>query len=147
MREQGDRGIIRELHKRLDRADRPLETATRSHVGAYLPNRYARILAKALKFQTRIKTTGRTVSVRLVVTAKGSKRQREIGRLDNPGILRHPVFGRYRYNKHGSRRKNPWVAQGVRPGFVSDRVDELRDQVRRDLIEGIHEIGQKITKG
>lgn len=147
MREQGDRGVLQELRKRLDRADRPLERAIRSNVGRYMPNRYARILARALKLQTRTKTTGRSVSVRLVVTAKGSSHPRQIGPLDDPGILRAPNWGRYRYNKHGSRRRNKWHEQHVRPGFVSDHVDELADEVRRDLIDGIHEIGQKITKG
>lgn len=147
LREQADRGILKQLHKRLDNADRPLENAIRAHVGEYLPNRYARIIARRLKLQTRIKTTGRMVSVRLVVTAKGSKRQRQVNPLDNPGLLRAPNWGRYRYNKHGSRRRNAWHVQHVRPGFVSDHVDALRDHVRRDMIAGIHEIGQKITKG
>ena len=141
LREQGDVGLKTEMRRTLSKADRPLEVAIRAGVGEYLPTRYARILAKATKVATRLKTTGSDVSVRLQVTAKGARVQRRIAPIDNPGTLRHPVFAT------GPRSKWRWAGQRVRPGFVSDHFDALRGQLRRDLIQAMHHIAEKITKG
>lgn len=152
LREEGHIGLKTEMRRTLSKADRPLEVAVRAGVGEYLPTRYARILAKATKVTTRLKTTGSDVSVRLQVGAKGKVYPRHIAKYDNPGILRHPVFGRTRPLKNHAKLKavtytNPWVAQNVRPGFVSDHFDALRGQLRRDLIQAMHHIAEKITKG
>ena len=85
LREQGDVGLKTEMRRTLSKADRPLEVAIRAGVGEYLPTRYARILAKATKVATRLKTTGSDVSVRLQVTAKGARVHGGIGRSGNDG--------------------------------------------------------------
>ncbi len=147
LRDAGDQGLMREVRKALDDKARPLENAVRTDLPRYLPNRYAAVLAKAMKVKGATRSYGREVSVRLVLTAKGSKRPRQVGPLDNPGTLRHPVCGRYRYNQFGSRSRNPWVAQRVRAGFWSDHLDGMRKIIRRDVVEAVHTVAQKITKG
>lgn len=147
LRDAGDTGLIKELRKALDGHAKPLETAVRTDLPRYLPNRYAAVLAKAMRVRGATRSYGREVSVRLVLTAKGSKRPRQVGPLDNPGILRAPNWGRYRYNKYGSRRRNKWHRQYVRAGFWSDHVHGMRTSIRRDVVEAAHTVAQKITKG
>lgn len=147
LRDAGDTGLMREVRKALDDKAKSLESAVRTDLPRYLPDRYAAILAKAMKVKGATRSYGREISVRLVLTAKGSKRPRQVGPLDNPGILRAPNWGRYRYNRFGSRRRNKWHRQYVRAGFWSDHVDGMRKVIRRDVVEAVHTVAQKITKG
>jgi hypothetical protein len=139
LHEAADTGLTREFRKALSKGGKPLEAAIRANVGEYLPSRYARIIAKAAKVTSRFSTRAREVSVRYVVTAKGVKTDRKIRTIDT-GVLRHPVFAR------GPRSRWRWVGQSVRPGVVSDHVDRLRTQIRRDLVQAVHDTAKKITK-
>ncbi|WP_427422658.1 hypothetical protein [Lysinibacillus fusiformis] len=152
MRETGDRDLMPKLRKALNKADAPLERRVRERLPQYLPDRYARVLARAARFSSRTATQGRVVSVRLVMTAQGAKYPRRVESLDNPGILRHPVFGRTRRIKRhwihqATSMANPWVEQNVRPGFWSDQVDDMRGEIRHNVIAAMHEVAQQITKG
>lgn len=137
----GDVDLLKELRGALRKADKPLEADVKAGMPAYLPDRYAAILAKATKFRNSVRTTGRTVSVTMVVTAKGVSHERQIRTLDNPGLLRHPVFAR------GRRSSWTWAKQHVRPGLVSDKFEDHKDRIRRDVLGAMDKVADKITKG
>jgi hypothetical protein len=136
-----DKTLIRQLRRALDKAAEPTKKAIVAGLPHYLPNRYARVLARAAKFTTSTRTTGREVSVRLVMTAKGVKTDRQIRQLNNPGMLRHPVFAR------GRRSTWNWAKQRVRPGLFDNPVEDQRGRIRRDVLQAMHETAQKITRG
>lgn len=136
-----DRKLIPKLRRALDKAVEPTERDIIEGLPHYLPNRYAAILAKSIKFSTSTKTTGRDVSVRLVLTAKGVSHERQIRQLNNPGNLRHPVFAR------GRRSTWTWARQRVRAGFFSDPVEDQRGRLRRDVLKAMHDTAQEITRG
>lgn len=138
-----DRKLIPKLRRALDRAVEPTEKAIAQGLPHYLPNRYAAVLAKSLKFATSTRTTGRDVSVRMVLTAKGIRTERQIRQLNNPGNLRHPVFAT------GRRSTWTWVKrpQRVRPGFFSEPIEDRIGDIRRGVLHAMHETAQQITKG
>lgn len=137
----GEVDLLKELRRALAKADKPLEADVKSGMAVYLPDRYAAILAKATKFKNNVRTVGRQVSVTMVVTAKGVSHERQIKTIDNPGLLRHPVFAR------GRRSSWTWAKQRVRPGVVSDKFDEHKDRIRRDVLQAMDHVADKITKG
>lgn len=143
LREAGDRSLPTELRRALSKAAKPLEADVRAHVGLYLPNRYAAVLERSMKFAVSVRTSGRSPSVTIVFTAKGVRHERQIKTLDNPGLLRHPVFAR------GPRRTWHWARkpQRVRPGFWSDQVEDHKPRIRRDMHAAMHDVAEKITKG
>lgn len=141
LREQGAVGLTRELRQKLHGADKPLEAAIRFGVTEYVPNRYGRILRKALRLRTSVKSLPKQISVRMVLTAKGKARLRQIGPLNNPGTLRHPIFA------DGPRRLWRWTAQRVRAGFFSDPVEMMRHDLRKRVADAMHAVGRAITKG
>lgn len=141
LRHEGDQGLMRELRRALSKADKPLEADVKAGMPAYLPDRYAAILAKATKFRNNVRTVGRQVSVTMVVTAKGVTQERQIKTIDNPGALRHPVFAR------GRRSAWVWAKQQVRPGVVSDKFDDHKARIRDDVLQAMENVAEKITKG
>lgn len=141
LREADQRHLLPQMRRAFERATRPVEPAVRATLPVYLPNRYAAILAKAMKVAVRMKTAGRDVSVRLVLTAKGKAHPRKVAPLDNPGLLRAPSFPR------GRRSTWRWHEQHVRPGFWSDHVERLRGDLRKASREAMHTTAEKITKG
>ncbi len=141
IRYEGDQGLMKELRRALSKADKPLEADVKAGMPTYLPDRYAAVLAKATKFKNNVRTVGRQVSVTMVVTAKGVRHDRQIKTIDNPGLLRHPVFAR------GRRSSWTWAKQRVRPGVVSDKFDEHKDRIRRDIMQAMDNVADKITKG
>lgn len=142
-REAGRKDLTRELRRALDKAVEPTEQAIVVGLPHYLPDRYAAVLSKSLRFKTSMKTTGRDVSVRLVLTAHGVKTERQIRTLNNPGLLRHPVFPR------GRRSTWNWVRrpQHVRAGLFDEPVEAQRHRIRSDVVHAMHNVAQKITKG
>lgn len=146
LRKAGQVDLLAEMRRGLSRGVKPLGPAIQASAArpGYLPSGYRPVMAKALRFRTSIKTQGREVSVTFAVTAEGASHLRKVGTIDD-GILRHPVFGRYRYNKHGSRRRNEWVAQKVRAGFATEAFRRQADGIRRAVIEAMHEVSKKIT--
>jgi hypothetical protein len=145
LREAGDRTLLTELRRGLTKATKPIGPAIQGNLRGHIPSGFRPTLSKALRFKTSVKTQGRLVAVTFVVTAEGSKEMRKVGAMDE-GTLRHPVWGRYRYSKQGSRRKNPWVAQKIRPGFASGAFTHQVTNIRRTVVASMHDVAQKITK-
>lgn len=140
LREAGDKGMVTELRKGMQRQMRPLARRIRAGSPQYTPGGYEQPFASSLRFQTKITTAKSTASVQLVTTAKGRKHPRQIVGV-NEGKLRHPNWAR------GRRSTWTWSLQRIRPGFWSDPVREAKDDLIRAAREVMHQIGQKITKG
>ena len=122
--------------RELRRAVEPLQDAIRAEVEPTMPKGYEPVLLSSLKFKVQINARYFS-SVTLTTTAGGKAKKREIRALDK-GLLRHPVYGRFRVS-HRTRSfiPNPWVAQKVRPGFWSRPVREAAPRIRRELVRVI----------
>lgn len=147
LREAGDKDLMRELRKGLEAAMRPLGDLIAEGSPAYMPSGYEVTLMEALVSRTSTKTAGRTATVELVTYAQGKRgRRRQIRALNNPGRLRHPVYGRYRRIKRGWLIKNPWAAQNIRGGFFDDPVDANKENIREEARAAVRRVADKIVK-
>lgn len=139
LREAGDegKGLRRELYKAISQAARPLaaEVKDAGQLADYMPNRYAGVLAGDLSVTTS-KSTGRNPGV--AIRAKGRRHRRKVSRLDS-GVLAHPVFG----------NRKVWKDQTshVRAGFFTDPAEQAAPEIRKRVLEAMHEVGKKITRG
>lgn len=117
IRKSGRPEIQKQLLRGLRESTKPVGREVRSDLPHYLPDRYAGVLSKALRFTTQSKTSG-WPEVTVTARAKGKVELRHITTL-NRGTLRHPLYG----------DRHHWYAQRVRPGFF----DEPANRVLRDV--------------
>lgn len=131
-----DRNLDRDLVNGIRRAIRPLGPAIKAAVPVYLPSGYAPVMAASLRANPSIRRTrGPGVSVK--VYAVGKVENRAV-RAINAGALRHPVFG---------RRRDPWVTQKVRSGFVTDPFQRMRGPVLAEMERVVHATVERIARG
>lgn len=109
-----------------------------------MPRGYEQVLARSLQFRMSLQTTY-WAAITLTTSAKGQSRGRKIRPMDK-GVLRHPVYGRYRRTKRG-RMPNPWVSQPIRPGFWSRPVREHKPRIQRELSKVIVGALRESVKG
>lgn len=152
LREAGDASLRKELHAGLSRAVKPLKTEVVGAVAAYLPSRYAALVAASLTVRTSARG-GQGARVRVTTGSKGRKEKRDLSAL-NAGVLRHPVFGRHRFvtARRGAahrdvRSARPWVAQRVQKGFFDDQAVRLGVDVARECERVIDQVARKIEGG
>lgn len=131
LREAGDKDLRRELYAALNRSTKPVRGQVKANARAILPQRggAARLVARS-SVTTRGKA-GKHPSVRIV--AKNGINLYAVNR----GILRHPLFGR---RKH-------WYTTPVQPGWFTDPIERAKPHIQRELIEAMHDIAVKITRG
>jgi len=119
----GDKGLQRALRQAMQRSVKPLKAAARYGALRTLPVRggLAERVAAA-KFSARVTTAGSRVGVRITGASADNLR-----RMDEEGLVRHPVFG----NRHN------WVDEKVRPGWFIDaeegKAPEVRDNIDKEL--------------
>lgn len=118
-------GVDKEFKRGLTDAGQDIEKAVRATTDNFMPKGYEAV------FRGRLRTK---VSVRLInqagvtVAAYGLGRsgRRDVERLEK-GLLRHPVFGRWRERRGRFRNRhkirNPWVEQRIKPGWFSAPVN------------------------
>ena len=123
LKDLGDKGLGKEMGRQLRAATRPLAKEIRAEVPKAMPSGYAPVLSKSLRFRQAVKETQQTARVTYRVYGDGRRERRDVVRL-NAGVLRHPVFG---------RRRDSWVDQRVRKGFVDRPVDRMQPQVTRQM--------------
>jgi hypothetical protein len=143
LKEAGEGGLARALRKALNDAAAPITREIRDleHLKAYLPDRYALILAADVKVSTLGAGSVRNPGVR--IQASGRDHKRKVGRLDS-GVISHPVYPR------GDRRKWKWSNDqtgGMRAGFFTDPCEKSAPQVRDQILKAMHETAAKITDG
>lgn len=130
MKEAGESGLRKELHKAMTAAAKPLIPKVRAAAAANLPQRggLARSVSrKPVRAQTR--TGNQTAGVR-IVAAKVDPRLDE-------GRLAHPVFG----------RPNSTVVQQVpgAVGYFSKTLENEGPQVRDTLIEVLEDFTNRLA--
>ena len=142
LREAGETGLKRELDKALNDAAQPVARVIgrEDHLKAFMPDRYARVLAPDLKVTVRKRSAGDNPGVSIVASAptvggSPSRRGRNIPRL-NRGILAHPVFG--------NRDHWEYQSDGVTRGFFDRPVEAGRPVVRRQIEDALARVRAKI---
>lgn len=125
---ESGKGLKRELYAGLQRATKPLKADALQAAGQQLPQSggLAAIVSKS-KLSTRT-STGKNPAVRIV--AKGT------AVTTDRGFVRHRVFG-----------QGPWVVQAVRPGWFSQTIAAGADKVRKELVESMSDVADKIDGG
>src|SRR5258708_5273490 len=117
-------GLRRELYKAITKAAKPLaaEIKDPAHLHDYVPKRYADVLAGDLAVTTQ-KRFGRDPSV--AIKARGRAHKRKVIRLDELGVLAHPVFG----------DRKVWVDQTshVKAGFFTDPATKAAPGIRAEV--------------
>lgn len=140
--------LAKEMRRGVLKAVAPIGRDVRRHLSLYMPDRggFTAELSRSLRIRTQIQTRY-FAAVRVTLHAVGAKSRRDVGALDK-GVLRHPVFGRYRV-AHRQRRfiLNPWVAQRITAGFWTNPVQFNKPAARNEIRQVLHRVGLKITKG
>ena len=136
----GEEGLRKELYQAISDAADPLvqEIENLPHLQAYMPDRYADVLAKDLKVSVHKRTgtdPGVTVMGRAPTFGRGG---RKVAQRDT-GIIWHPVFAQ------GPRRSWRWKLQtaGMRPGYFTGPAERSGPRVREAIIAAIKRIDLK----
>lgn len=108
----GHRGLSREFSREIAKVLKPLRTTDLPASALDTLPKKGGLNRKVAKTKYRIqrRTGSRTAGLRLV-----AKYQYNIRRMDNPGIVRHPVFKR----KGEESRRVVWVNQKIEPGWFT----------------------------
>jgi len=143
LKEAGDegKGLKRELQKNITKAAEPLarKIADEEHLKPYLPDRYAKVLAKDLGVRVVNRFAGGNPAVQ--VRAQAREHKRKVARLD-AGTINHPIYAR------GARREWTWSnyqTGGMRAGFFSDPCKQATPPIRAKVLQALTETGRKIT--
>lgn len=142
LKDAGDegQGLRRELLRQLDAAGQPVARKIGSvqHLEAYMPHRYAAVLAGDLSVRVEKLLAGR--SPRVSVVARGRRHRRKLQVLEDGRII-HPVFAQ------GPRRSWDWVEQtdGMRPGFFFDPCDAAAPGIRDRVLKALDETARRIA--
>lgn len=84
----------------------------------YMPSGYEALFRSRVRAKTEVEQ-GAAHKATVIVFAPGKTGRRDVQRLER-GILRHPVYGRYRRLKNGTLYANPWTVTSIRRGFFSE---------------------------
>lgn len=139
---------LRELSIRLKAADRALWLATARNLRAAakpaaraVQDEERRALPKrgglnewvaSTPVGVRVTTGIRSAGVRIVQSKKGRIRPHDLRRMNDQGLVRHPVFG----------NRKVWKGQQVPKGFWDGPLLARRPEVRAAMLEAMHEAGR-----
>jgi hypothetical protein len=142
LRDAGEKTLKAELYKKINDAAKPIarKITDAEHLRAYLPDRYAEVLAADLRL-TVSKLTGQTPGVS--IRARGREKKRKVQLLDK-GLINHPVYAQ------GDRARWNWEngqTGGMRAGFFSDPCQDAVPEVRAKILEAMADVERKITGG
>jgi hypothetical protein len=137
----GDKGLGREMAKRLRETTEPIKAAIRTSAEATMPasGGYRATLSQSLRWRLQVRSGAQIANVTLTTTADGVKEKRDVGRLE-AGQLRHPVFGRSRKLKSGTTVSRPWSTTKIKPGFHkrgTDKAGELAEQAMGEVLDDL----------
>lgn len=141
----GDKGLKRELDTASRQAGNVIAKEVKDHTRDYIPANFEQRFETAIVAEVQVRLiAGRRVTV--VFYARGKTIRRDI-RAINAGRLRHPVYGRFRRLKDGSRQANPWVMQAIRPGLVDEPARRAMPKAVKKIEDAIERVTQQIVKG
>lgn len=135
----GEEGLRKELFQAIEEAAQPLvgEIGRVGHLRAYMPNRYADVLAGDLRVTTHKRTAGEGAGVNLFAIAPTFGRGGRKIRQRDEGRITHPLFGDKRH----------WFTQtgGMVPGFFTTPAERSAPQVRDKILEAMRRVADKAT--
>lgn len=138
LKNTGERELRRELDKAITDAARPVLTQIRTELPDHLPDPYAVVLDEDLRLSLSRRLSIDTPGISLRGTTRGIGGRRRIRRLDETGVLWHPLFG--------NRRR--WYGQTshVRSGFFTDPAQHSAPRVRDAIINAMQDVAAKVTR-
>jgi len=128
-RDAGDRGLSKQFRAGLNQAARPAVEATRRGFRDRLPSKGG-LNERIASGKITSKVTTRADGGELVITASAGV---DMPALDG-GRLRHPV--------HGHRDR--WVEQHIRPGALTDTMQEHAPKVFDEVVEAAFDMLDKL---
>lgn len=148
LKEAGERGLSRELNKSLNTAVKPLKMELPKSARRVLPSRggLAERIAKS-KISIRKKPNG------LVLVAKNDY---QLAKMDNPGVIRKPVFPRRsrlqrvtgrnkgRAKLQTNRKKWAWESQRIKPGWFSEPTARAGKQITTEVENAVKAVARQI---
>lgn len=138
LKNTGETELRRELDKAIGHAAEPVPAEIRTGLPDRLPDAYAAVLDEDLRLSLSKRTNIDTPGITLRGTTRGIGGRRRIRRLDETGVLWHPLFG--------DRRR--WYGQTshVRAGFFTEPAEHSAPQVREAILSAMHDIAGKLTR-
>lgn len=125
-----DRALWLATARNLRAAAKPAAKAVQDHERAVLPKRGGlNEWVASTPVGVRVTTGARSAGVRLVQTKKGRTRPHDLRRMNDQGLVRHPVFGNAKV----------WVEQDVPKGFWDGPLLAMRPEVTAAMLEAMHE--------
>jgi hypothetical protein len=140
----GSKALGTELDRGLRQAAQIVAVEVLDDPHAQMPSGYRDDFTRSLVVKPEVRLVS---SHRISVVGRGVSRAkgRDVQAL-NRGVLRKPVFGRYRTLKSGSAKRNPWAAQRIRPGWWDDPVDRARPAALRAIDAAVARVVKKIER-
>lgn len=129
LKDAGRGDLRRDLFRALNRATKPIRRDIKARTPEFLPNNYAAVFTPDLKLSTTQRSSGPGVGVRIRAKSKRNIRRPE------RGMVRHPLFG---------NREHWFTTSANKPNFFTDPAREGTDEVRRELLEAMEIIANKI---
>jgi hypothetical protein len=135
LRDTGEVELRRELDKAINDAAKPVLTEVRTQLPDHLPDPYAAVLDEDLRLSLSKRTNADTPGVTLRATTRGIGGRRRIRRLDDTGVLWHPLFG----------NRKRWYGQTshVKAGFFTGPAQNSAPRVRDEILHAMHDVAAK----
>jgi hypothetical protein len=149
LNEAGDRGLKRELDRGGREAGEVIADAVTDPVSIakYIPRNFEHRFQMAVRARVDVSSI-RSRRVRAVIWADGKTVRRDIVAM-NKGILKHPVFGRFRRLADGTLQANPWVSsppQRIRPGLVTEPAAAAMPAAIQKIDDAVGRVVDKINR-
>lgn len=135
LKQLGNAGLGKEMDRGLKAATKPLKPAIEAEIPKAMPSGYAPVLSKSMSYRLASKTKKQSTELRYRVFGDGQQERRDVPTL-NKGILRSPR----------GRRRQTWVAQKVREGFVDKPFERLLPDVRREMNAVLKDVADRLKR-
>ncbi len=130
----GDKDLQRELRRAMSRMTKPMRRAGRQGALQILPHRGGldEHVASTARISTRVTLKRNGVGVRIVGDSRDN-----LHRMDEQGIVRHPLFG--------NRKK--WIDERIRPGwFTKPLILTTNDIGPREINKAIDDVADALQR-
>src|SRR6266568_1059391 len=133
LRAAGDKDLQRELRRAMSRTTKPLRKAAKDGALQILPHRGGldEHVAATARIATRVTANSSGARLRITGTSRDNLR-----RMDEEGLVRHPVYGKWRKGMPPQRIRPGWFTNPLTlaaQGAVPKEIDAALDDVARKL--------------